>query len=212
MGSRHSEREWPLPPATVCLWPYEATYEAEGVRNRDGSYNYDNRLASARAFWSRVVPNRSLIFYYANYSNPFSEDEAKRYVIVGISRVKTIGDIMYYENCSPETRQKYGGGFVWQLPVSSHYPDQGFRLPYHVYRDQPDRLANFLCTPENPRNFKYATRDFTDDEALVLIEQLLGRVAALRDLGDTSEDWSIRGDWLQSLIAELWESAGSTRA
>jgi len=202
------KREWTLPAATVCLWPYEAMYEAEGVRKPSGGYDYDKRLAFAKEFWSRVEPDRSLVFCYANYSNPFSEDQAKQYVIVGISRVKAMGEMMYYENCSPETRQKYGGAFVWQIPVTSHYPDQGFRLPYHVYRDQPERLASFLCTPENPRNFKYATRQFSDDEALVLIEQILGKVAALRDLGDTSEDWSIRTDWLQSLIAELWQSRG----
>ena len=132
------KREWTLPPATVCLWPYEAMYEAEGVRKPAGGYDYDKRLELAKEFWSRVEPDRSLIIYYANYSNPFSEDQAKQYVIVGMSRVKTVGDIMFYENCSPEIRQKYGGGFVWQVPVTSHYPDQGFRLPYHAYRISPN--------------------------------------------------------------------------
>ena len=207
-GSGVRKREWTLPPATVCLWPYEEMYEAEGVRKQGGGFDYDRRLALAKEYWSQVEPDRSLIFYYANYSNPFSEDEAKHYVIVGMSRVKTVGDIMYYENCSPETRQRYGGGFVWQIPVTSHYPDEGFRLPYHLYRDQTERLRSFLCIPENPRNFKYITRQFSDDEALVLIEQLVARVAALRDQADRSEDWSIRLNWLQSLIAELWLGRG----
>ncbi|MFI5454095.1 MAG: AAA family ATPase [Isosphaerales bacterium] len=206
-GSRR--RGWNLPAATVCLWDYDDMYNAEGVRREgDRGFDYDLRLKLARDYWARVKPDRSLIFYYANYSNPFSEDDNKRYVIVGMSRVKALGDIMFYENCSETTKNKYGGGFVWQLPVTSHYPDEGFRLPYHGFLDQPDVLAKFLCVPENPRNFKYATRQFTDDDALVMVEQMLDKVTALRDMGDRSEDWPIRLQWLQSLIAELWECRG----
>jgi hypothetical protein len=202
-------REWTLPPATVCLWPYEAMYHGEGVRREEGQgYDYDERLERAREYWSVLEPDKSLIFYYANYSNPFSKEDARRYVIVGVSRLKSLGEIMFYENCSDRTKQRYGGGFVWQLPVTSHYPDQGFRLPYHVYRDQPDLLAQFLCLPENARNFKYATRQFSDDDALVLVEQLLDKVAALRDIRDKTEDWSIRLEWLQTLVSELWKSRG----
>jgi hypothetical protein len=202
-------RNWTLPPATVCLWPYDEMFNAEGVRRQAGhGFDYDERLQRAREYWSRLEPNKSLIFYYANYSNPFSEEDSRRYVIVGVSRLKALGEIMFYENCSAQTKQKYGGGFVWQLPVTAHYPDQGFRLPYHLYLDQPDLLAQFLCFPENARNFKYATRQFSDDEALVTIEQLVDRVTALRDIRDKSEDWSIRLAWLQALISELWKCRG----
>jgi hypothetical protein len=136
-GSRR--RSWTLPASTVCVWPYDGMYNAEGVRSGDG-FAYDERLERAREFWSRIEPDRSLIVYYANHSNPFSEEDARRYVIVGMSRVKAVGEIMFYEGCSESVPQKYGGGFVWQLPVTSHYPDQGVRLPYHLYLDQPDLL------------------------------------------------------------------------
>ena len=42
----------------------------------------------------------------------------------------------------------------------------------------------------------------------MLVEQLLEKAAALRDLGDESEDWSVRIAWMQSLIAELWKARG----
>ena len=38
------------------------------------------------------------MFYYAGYSNPFSENEEDNYVIVGASRIKKIDDFHYYEN------------------------------------------------------------------------------------------------------------------
>ena len=140
---------WVLPPATVCVWPYEAMY-GEGVR-QGGRYDYDVRLVRAREHFSAIAPDNSLIFYYANYSNPFSEDETKRYALVGMSRVKAVGPELFYEGCSDRVKDRYGGGFVWQRAVTSHYPDQGLRIPYHTYRDQPEVLTRIAVFPENPR-------------------------------------------------------------
>ena len=133
------QRRWNLPPATVCVWPYEEMF-LEEVKKQGGTYDYDKRLERARNYFSQVENDRSLIFYYANYSNPFNEEDSRSYVLVGVSRVKKIGEIMFYENCSPETKQKFGGGFIWQCNLTSHYPDQGFRMPYHLYLDKPEVL------------------------------------------------------------------------
>ncbi|MFL6546644.1 MAG: ATP-dependent RecD-like DNA helicase, partial [Candidatus Udaeobacter sp.] len=122
--------------------------------------------------------------------------------------MKKIGDIMFYGNCSAETKQKYGGGFIWQCNLTSHYPDQGFRIPYHLYMDQPEVLDTILIVPDNQRNFKYATRVISDDDALDLVEKFLETANTLKDLGDTSENWSVRIGWLQSLVGELWQKRG----
>lgn len=45
---------------------------------------------------------------------------------MGVSRVKKIGDTYYYDNTSEEIKRKYSGGFVWQKPVTSTYPNEGF--------------------------------------------------------------------------------------
>jgi len=171
-------------------------------------FNYDQRLANAREFFNAILPDKSLIFYYANYSNPFSEDETKRYVLVGLSRVKAIGEELFYEGCSDDVKKMYGGGFVWQRTITSHYPDQGLRLPYHVYRDRPDVLERIALFPENPRLCKYATRHFEDDDALGLVEGFLRVVRELQDLDDTTEDWSNRARWLEDLISEVWRHRG----
>ncbi len=204
-GSR--QRRWNLPPATVCVWPYEEMF-LEEVKKQGGTFDYDKRLERARNYFSQVEKDRSLIFYYANYSNPFNEEDSRSYVLVGLSRVKKIGEIMFYENCSPETKQKFGGGFIWQCNLTSHYPDQGFRMPYHLYLDKPEVLDKILLVPDNPRNFKYATRVISDDDALDLVEKFLEVASTLQDLGDTCENWSVRIGWLQVLIGELWQSRG----
>jgi len=199
-------RRWILPPATVCVWPYEEMY-GDDVRI-GGRFDYDKRLANARAYFSAIEPDRSLVFYYANYSNPFSEDEAKRYVLVGMSRVKALGEELFYEGCSDAVKERYGGGFVWQHAIRSHYPDQGVRLPYHVYRTRPDALERIALFPENPRLLKFATRHFEDDDALGLVESFLRVVRDLQDLGDNTENWPLRARWLEELISELWQHRG----
>src|SRR5258708_23723210 len=194
-------REWDLPPATVCIWPYEEMYDnnkAKGAKER---------IEGARSYFTKIEKDRSLVFYYANYSNPFNEEDTKSYVVVGVSRVKNVGEMMFYENCSPRTIERYGG-VVWQCNLTSHYPNQGFRIPYHLYIDTPEKLDKLLLVPDNQRNFKYVTRVISDDDALDLVEKLLEIATTLKDMGDTSEDWSVRIGWLQSLVAELWRSRG----
>ena len=202
---------WDLPPATVCIWPYEEMY-TDDVKFPEGTrrvYDYDKRFERAQRFFEEITPKKSLIFYYANYSNPLSEDDAKKYVLVGVSRIKQLGDFLYYDGISEENKRKYAGGFVWQMPITSYYPDQGFRIPYHLYLDQPEQLQKVLYVPENERNFKYAARHMTDDDALDLVENLLVVVDNLLQMGDGSDDWIVRREWLQSLVAELWQNRGA---
>lgn len=200
-------RVWTVPPATVCTWPYEVMY-ADEMRLEGGAYDNDARREAARAYFAALEEDRSLVFYYANYSNPFSEEEHPLYVVVGVSRLKKVGEEMFYEGSSENTRKRYGGGFVWDRNITSHYPDEGFRIPYHRYADSPEILARIGLVPDNVRCFKYGTRHISDDEALELVERLIEVAAALRDLGDTSESWPARIAWLESLVAELWRSRG----
>jgi exodeoxyribonuclease V alpha subunit len=199
-----------LPQSTVCVWPYEVMY-GEDVRNKLGKqvYDYEQRLENAKSYFEELEKGQSLIFYYSNYSNPFSEEESRKYVVVGISRFKRTGDIHYYKNVSEKNQEKYAGGFVWQMPVTSYYPDQGFRIPYHKYKDNPEILNKLLFIPENPRNFKYATRQLTDDDALSYIERFLEIVKTLIEIGDDSENWEIRKQWLLGLLNELWKKRGA---
>lgn len=200
-------RRWELPPASVCVWPYEVMY-ADDLKQQGGGYDNDERRERAKSFFEELTEDESLIFYYANYSNPMSEDEAQCYLLAGVSRIKSIGEELMFAGCSQQVRERYGGGFVWDRTVTSHYPDQGLRLPYHVYRDRPELMAKFAVIPENPRTCKYGSKHLSDDDALGLIEQFLVAVEALQKMRDTTEDWVARKTWLQNLIAELWESRG----
>lgn len=199
-------RDWSLPPYSVCIWPYEEMYR-DDVHKQQG-FDNDLRLTYATEFFSKIEADASLVFYYANYSNPLSSDEVPRYVLIGMSRVKKLGDILYYEGCNEDTKRRFGGAYVWDCNLTSHYPDQGLRLPYHLYRDDP-RLDSFAIFPEDSGNCKYGSKLLTDDQALGIVEQFLQSVCTLQEIGDTSEDWSVRRSWLECLIAELWQRRGA---
>lgn len=204
-NTESKRRDWSLPPATVCVWPYEEMYR-DGVR--DGN-RYDNRVRKqfADEFFAKIESNLSLIFYYANYSNPFSTDEEPRYALVGLSRVVEIGGDLFYDGCDERTMERYGG-YVWDRNITSAYPAQGLRLPYHLYKDDP-RLERFAVFPDNPLLCKYGSKLLTDDEALGLVEQFHQAVLELIELGDSSENWEARRKWLEGVISELWQRRGA---
>lgn len=197
---------WIIPPATVCVWPYEAMYDDDARTN--GKYDNDKRLQLAKTYFSHIEPGKSLVFHYANYSNPISTEDSRKYLLVGISRVKRFGQIEFYKDTNDQTRRQFGGGFIWQMNVETMYPDEGLCIPYHKYLDKPEILREISVLPENPRTCKYGTRHVSDDGALSLVERFIEVVSYLQDLGDTTENWSVRLDWLRGLLAELWRSRG----
>lgn len=199
---------WTLPKATACTWPYEAMYNVDGIK-KENSYDYALRLEGAEEHFKPVEAGKSLVFYYANYSNPLSDDETPVYLLVGVARIKEISPILYYEGSSKKILERYKG-FIWQRGITSHYPEQGLRLPYHLYQNRQELMRKFAVIPENASLCKYATKHVTDDEALGLLEQLLESLRILRDdIKDNSENWDARIQWLEGLVAELWKSRGA---
>ncbi len=203
-----SRREWTLPPATVSVWPYEAMY-ADEVKV-SGTLDNNRRRELALKFFEPIEADcgSNFIFYYANYSNPLSEDEAPRYALVGVSRIAKVGPELVYNDVKPEIAAKYAGGMIWARDITSAYPVEGLRLPYHLFAEEPERLAEFAVFPENPILCKYGSKHLTDDDAIGLLEQFLAKVRGLKNSSDKSDDWGARETWLLSAIAELWTHRG----
>ena len=199
-----------LPPYTVCTWCYEQMYNDDVETNNSvgQKYDYGKRKEGADKYFAQFEPLKSLIFYYAGYSNPFCENEENNYVIVGVSRVKKIDPIYYYNNTSEEVQRKYAGGFVWQRPVTSTYPDEGFCIPYWKYMDDEELLDRIVIKPMNRSPFKYGSREVSNDDAIEVINQLIAVVDVMIEIGDDSENWVVRKDWLNSVLNELWTARG----
>ena len=201
-------REWTLQPASVCIWPYEAMY-ADEVKGPDRLDN-DRRRELAVEFFEPVKRDcgSNLIFYYANYSNPLSEEEVPRYVMIGVSRITEVGEELFYDNVKPRIVERYAGGMIWARQITSSYPEEGVRLPYHRYLDEPERLAELAVFPEHQGLCKYGSKHVSDDEAIGILEQFLSKVRLLKEIGDQTEHWAVREDWLLEMIAELWTHRG----
>ena len=77
-------------------------------------------------FFAEIEDGKSLIFYYANYSNPFSEEESPAVrANWRFARSRELGDRLTYEESNDYIRKRYAGGMIWARNVSSHYPDEG---------------------------------------------------------------------------------------
>lgn len=199
-----------LPPSTACTWCYESMY-SDDVLNKSGSgqvYDYEERKRKAIQYFSQFEEGRTLVFYYAGYSNPFSKNEENNYVVAGISRLKKMGDFHYYQNTSEEIRRKYAGGIVWQKPITSAYPEEGFCIPLWKYMDDEDIINRLVIKPLHRAPFKYGSREITDDDAIEVVNQLVSAVDTLIEIGDTTENWKQRREWLGSILNELWNARG----
>lgn len=199
-----------IAPYTVCTWCYEGMYGDDVAATGNTSRKYDNdaRLENAKQYFGQFEPGKSLVMYYAGFSNPFSTDEEQTYVIVGISRIKQIGDFYYYTNCTDEIRERYANGIVWQKPITSNYPEEGIRIPYEKYMENEKILNRLLFKPENSAPFKYGSREVSNDDAINVVWRLIEIIDVLIEIEDTSDNWNYRKEWLNSLLNELWEARG----
>lgn len=199
-----------LPPATASTWCYEVMYKKDVSPEPGSSNRYDNdkRFNNAKEYFEQFDEGKSLVFYYAGYSNPFSEGEEENYIIVGISRIKKIDSFHFYENATEEIKQKFGGAFVWQKPITSTYPDEGFCIPYWKHLENDELSERLAIKPLNKAPFKYGSREVTNDDAIEVIQQMLETIDVLIEIGDDTEDWKKRADWLNSVLNELWRARG----
>lgn len=198
-----------LPPYTACTWCYEAMYKADVFSSVKGkTYDYNKRQKNAEEYFTQFQEGKSLVFYYAGYSNPFSENEEDNYVIVGASRIKKIDDFHYYENPTEQIKADYAGGVVWQKPITSNYPEEGLVIPYWKYMDNEEILNRIVIKPLHRTPFKYGSREVSNDDAIEIINQLLNSVDVLIEIGDDTENWEERKKWLNSVLNELWKARG----
>ena len=168
-----------------------------------------NQTLLLDSFFSRIVPKRSLVFFYAKES-PLADDP--RRLLIGVGQAHRVGNVAPYEQTA--------GGFgsvAWQRVIThSIRPlpsmEEGFLLPYHELlgktaddnRDLAD-LAVFV-PDEYSLQFSYASEHVSHDAALavlLLIERAVERFAPL-----VSGSWGGARSWLNERIAEVWQARG----
>ena len=196
---------------------YDLAYSIELEEEIDRSVNFkpvwvqhgENQTLMLDSFFQSIVPERSLVFFYAKES-PLADDP--RRLLIGVGRARWVGNVAPYEQTA--------GGFgsvAWQRVIThSIRPlpsmEDGFLLPYHELlgktadddRDLAD-LAVFV-PDEYSLQFSYASEHVSHDAALavlLLIDRAIKRFAPL-----VSGSWSVARSWLNERVAEVWQARG----
>jgi hypothetical protein len=180
----------------------------------DSDYLQDHRnhRTLLDCFWNQVCPEESLIFFYAKQV-PLVEDTGRR-VIVGVGRVKSIGNLTEYDyNGAPGDKLR---SLLWErMVVHSIRPDfsDGFLMPYHEALVKSDDGRAFdpaevvAFAPEDRFvEFSYATEHVGHDaaiSALLACRSALLRAAELFNVGTKKQE-----QWIDRELGRLWKKRG----
>ena len=174
--------------------------------------DHRNHRALLDCFWSHVKPHQSLVFFYAKQV-PFVEDTGRR-VLIGVGRVKTIGELTEYRYDGPPRDRLRS--LLWErMVVHSIRPEfeDGFLLPYHDAMAKSDDGRAFdpaetvAFAPEDRFvEFSFATEHVGDDAAISALLAMRGSLHRCSELfgyaADASERWIDRG------LGRLWKKRG----
>jgi exodeoxyribonuclease V alpha subunit len=192
-----------LPPYSFCTSPYGRMFSKEkGVTWENDPEEQRNTL---RDYFDRLEKGKSLVFFYANHGNPLTEEKYKR-VLVGVARIKEIGEQIYFPT-TPKYNEQHP---VWSRRITIDHPIQSFRLPYQEYASLGLDTEDILClVPESVREeFSYVSEHLSDDQAVIVLEELVNAVKRLAQFGKIPGDWQSRLMWLNGALSQCWRNRG----
>lgn len=174
--------------------------------------DHRNHRASLDCFWRHVRPQQSLVFFYAKQV-PLVEDTGRR-VLVGVGRVKTIGDLTEYRYDGPPGDKLRS--LLWErMVVHSIRPrfEDGFLLPYHEAMDKSDDGRAFdpaevaaLAPEDRFVEFSYATEHVGNDAAIDALLAIRGALHRCAELFGYATDRFER--WIDQELGRLWNKRG----
>ncbi len=189
-------------------WPMDRMYDRHSGKLVQP---FQQREKNVKAYFDQFEVGKSLIFYYLNYDNPLTS-EAKRYVLVGVSRLDKFGPYRTFDGLS-KWQAENAGDRVWSRIVENRYSEgEGVRLPYQEYL-RAGKNGNALSpivveiTGEMERRFKYVTRELSDDDACELIQKLIDAVSRI-DEKIAPGNWKAKQEWLDKVLSETWKERG----
>ncbi len=174
--------------------------------------DHRNHRALLDCFWRHVKPHQSLVFFYAKQV-PFVEDTGRR-VLIGVGRVKTIGELTEYRYDGPPRDRLRS--LLWErMVVHSIRPEleDGFLLPYHDAMAKSDDGRAFdpaetvAFAPEDRFvEFSFATEHVGDDAAISALLAMRGSLHRCSELFGYAADASER--WIDRELGRLWKKRG----
>lgn len=184
-------------------WAYDSMYDPQAGRRAA-----EDAEKLVKQLFDRLEKDKSLIFFYLNYSNPVLP-EVNKYVMVGVSRFREKGELMRWSGMPQDRVEKYGD-LVWSRLIQHTYPDECFITPYQEYLRQGRDLSGVTLTIEGEmaRRFKYVSRPLSDGDAAQIISEMLRVARQLKKDRLVSGDWDTRIEWLDKLLDDCWKQRG----
>jgi ATP-dependent exoDNAse (exonuclease V) alpha subunit len=202
LDEKHPE---PLPPDE------EAPFDTPWVFGRA------RQEAILKLFFGRLVPEKSLVFYYCKEGQPLGDSISR--LVMAVGRITSIGRILQYE-----VDGKSPSYPMWDRIVRHSIRqdgEDGFLLPYHDYLEptgsveEDARRAELLREIAVPadqahiRTFSYAAELAGPDVVLSTLVRCLASVRKIRAHGIASGPWEQREEWLNRQIELTWQDRGA---
>ena len=172
--------------------------------------------ALLKLFFGRLVPEKSLVFFYCKEGQPLGDTIPR--LVMGVGRIVSIAPPKAYD-----VKVERPSHLMWDgLFRHSIRPDgeDGFLLPYHDYLESTGDpkedarridLLREIAVPADPahmRAFSYAAELAPPDIALSTLVRCLEAVRRIRSHGIANGPWERREEWLNSQIAATWRDRG----
>jgi len=167
---------------------------------------YSNQKAMLDCFFEHVEANSSLCFFYAK-EVPFVETSGR--VLIGVGRVKHVGDGTEYEYSAHGALRCMLWEHQIQHSIRPGFKD-GFLLPYHeavAYACEnedfdPAELA-VVAPSDKIDEFSYATEHVSNDTAIRVLLDCVKSLEKAKELNLGNSDWEEQLKWLHERISEL---------
>ncbi len=194
----------PLPPDE------EAPFSSPWVFGRE------RQQAILNLFASRLMPERSLVFFYCKEGQPLGDTISR--LVMGVGRIVNVAQPKAYD-----VSKKKPTHLMWDLLIRHTIRpegEDGFLLPYHDYLEptgdaaedaRRQRLLHEIAVPAEPahvRVFSYAAELAPADIALSTLVRCLESVRKIREHGIAKGPWERREEWLNQQIAQAWQDRG----
>ncbi len=210
----------PIPEKIPCCcsgtWPYDQVFRrAEDAPDDTPDeflerYDPEEAVDNIKEIFERPKSGKSIAFYYLNYDNPLNS-ERRKYVLVGAADIDEISEQLAWQEMDPDVERIYGR-MVWNRFIMNGYGDgRGARIPYDLYLkaglDVTDVLAEI--PDEMSQHFKYVCRAFTDDEAAMLLRELLAALECGINAGVVAWDWERQMGWINTALDRVLRDRGT---
>ena len=166
----------------------------------------DRQRELLKAFWGKIEPRKSLVFYYCKDGNPIDDDIGR--LVVGVGRIKELSPPAYF-GAHPKHRGQFP---VWARQVTQAWPEEGVRIPYQEYIMAGLDPRGIACTPPPAQQsrFSYVAEHLTDGVAAMTLDRVIRSVERVRSDGLLSGydcDGALR--WLNGVLDEVWSGRGA---